>query len=237
MLSVDIIVPTYNRSDDIKKFVDEILKQTYPHFCVYIIDDHGECDLSWLTEFHDKISYKRLSKNQGQATARNVAIKEGIGDIIISLDDDAWFYEDDNAIEKVVNYFEQPNNTGCLMFDILEPGKEWLGDIRGLKNNEEIGSHITCGCAYQRKALDKIEGFNEFFHSGAEESDISLKLIYFGYNLVFSRKIRVFHNYNGSERSRKWYNKVRYNTTRNDLLIVLMYFPFLSGIFIIQQSI
>lgn len=230
MLSIDIIVPTYNRLDDIRVFVEEILKQTHPNFNVYIVDDFGACDLSWLKGYNEKIHYTRLSENQGQASARNVAIKKGKGDVIVSLDDDAWFYEDKDALKKVSEYFQNSSNIGCLMFDILEPEKKWLSEIRNLKEGEEIGSHITCGCAYPRTALEEIKGFNEFFHSGAEESDISLKLIFAGYQLIFGKKIRVFHNYNGSERSRKWYNKVRYNTTRNDLLIVLMYFPFLPGI-------
>ena len=225
MLSIDIIVPTYNRLDNIRKFIDEILKQTYLAFTVYIVDDCGECDLSWLIDYNIKIHYTRLERNQGQANARNVAIRKGKGDIVVSLDDDAWFFEDNEALSKLARRFNQSEKLGCLMFDILEPEKKWLSEIRGLKEGEVIGSHITCGCAYQRVVLENIGGFNEFFHSGAEESDIALKLIYFGYELVFSKEIRVFHNYNGSERSRKWYNKLRYNTTRNDLLIVLMYFP------------
>jgi glycosyltransferase involved in cell wall biosynthesis len=225
MLSIDIVVPTYNRPDDIKKFVDEILSQSYDNFNVFIIDDHGEADLSWLLSYNSKIHYTRLSKNQGQASARNIGIKKGVGDIVVSLDDDAWFYKDIEALKKVANYFMQPDKPGCVMFDIIEPDKKWLSEIRDLQEGEEIGSHITCGCAYQRKALEKIGGFNEFFHSGAEESDIAFKLIYNNYKLIFGKGVKVYHNYHGGERSRKWYNKVRYNTTRNDLLIVLMYFP------------
>ena len=225
MISIDIIVPTYNRLADIHKFVDEILAQTYPAFTVYIVDDCGECDLQWLVNYDAKINYIRLQRNQGQASARNVGIKTGKGDIVVSLDDDAWFFDDKEALAKLAERFTKYDKIGCLMFDVLEPEKKWLSEIRNLHDGEVIGSHITCGCAYQRIALEKIGGFNEFFHSGSEESDMTLKLLYFGYELVFTKQIRVFHNYNGKERSRKWYNKVRYNTARNDLLIVLMYFP------------
>ena len=105
MLSIDIVVPTYTRPDDIKKFVDEILSQSYDKFNVFIIDDHGEADLSWLLNYNSKIHYTRLSKNQGQASARNIGIKKGVGDIVVSLDDDAWFYKDIEALKKVANYF------------------------------------------------------------------------------------------------------------------------------------
>lgn len=42
---IDIIVPTYNRPNEIKKFVKEISKQNLLNFKVYIIDDYGEEDV------------------------------------------------------------------------------------------------------------------------------------------------------------------------------------------------
>ena len=105
MISIDIIVPTYNRLADIHKFVDEILAQTYPAFTVYIVDDCGDCDLNWLVHYDVKIHYIRLQKNQGQSSARNVAIKMGKGDIVVSLDDDAWFLDDKEALTKLAERF------------------------------------------------------------------------------------------------------------------------------------
>jgi GT2 family glycosyltransferase len=92
-------------------------------------------------------------------------------------------------------------------------------------DNQEIGFHITCGCAYSRKALDDISGFSNFFHSGAEEADITFKLIKKGYKIFFTDRVKVFHNFRPNERNQEWYRKYRRNTTRNDLLIVLMYYP------------
>jgi GT2 family glycosyltransferase len=227
---IDIIVPTYNRPDDIKRFIKEVLNQNYPNFSVYIIDDHGEDDLDWVSRVDHRIKFFRLNKNLGQSAARNFAIEKSEAEIIVSLDDDAWFFDDPDSLRKIVDYFQYDSTIGCVMFDVLEPNTVWLSKQRNIKDKEEIGSHITCGCAYRKSSLMKIGGFSNFFHSGAEETDISLKLINSGSKLIFGEKIKVFHNYNGGERSREWYNKVRHNTTRNDLLIVIMYYPLLLKI-------
>lgn len=227
MYSIDIIVPTYNRPKDLEKFVGEIEKQKYPHLKVFIVDDHGDIDIEHLIPKNEIFEFIRLGKNIGQAGARNVAIERSEGDIIVSLDDDAWFLNDPNALERTVDYFTRFPKMGCLMYNIIEPEKAYLSTLKGLKDGDEIGFHITCGCAYKRKAIEEINGFSNFFHSGAEESDISFKLIKKGYSLNFAESIKVFHNFNPLVRNDSWYIKYRKNTTRNDLLIVVMYYPLL----------
>lgn len=222
---IDIIVPTYNRAEEIKKFMAEIQKQTYPHFKVYIVDDCSTETIAHLIPQDDRFNYIRLDKNEGQASARNYGIEAGKGELIISMDDDAWFYNDTEALYKISDYFKDDREIGCLMFDILEPEKKWLSEQLALKDNQVIGSHITCGCTYTRKALIQINGFNGFFHSGAEETDISLRLIKNNFKIKFGDKIKVFHNYLPQKRNRKWYYQLRKNTTRNDLYIVVLHFP------------
>lgn len=224
---IDIIVPTYNRPDDIKKFVEEISKQSLRDFHVIIVDDCSTEIIKHLIPNNDsRYSYIRLKENRGQAFARNVAIEAGTGDIIVSLDDDAWF-ENANALEKLKDLFQDFPEMGCLMFNVRTPNDDYLSAIHNIcSSNQLIGSHITCGCAYTRKALLDIGCFSGFLHSGAEETDISLRLIEKKYEIRFSTEIRVFHNYLPKIRTKSWYRQLRYNTTRNDLLIVIMRYPF-----------
>jgi glycosyltransferase involved in cell wall biosynthesis len=223
---IDIIVPTYNRPEDIKKFVIEIQKQTYKNYHVIIIDDCSKEEIEHLIPKNNPcFTYIKLPKNKGQAFARNVGIEKGNGDIIVSLDDDAWF-ENEDGLGLVLEYFAKYKKLGCLMFDFRTPGDDYLSTTYSIKNDGDLtGSHVTCGCAYSRKALKDINGFGGYLHSGAEETDITLKLISKGYELRFSKKIKVFHNYIPSIRNNKWYRKLRFNSTRNDLMIVMMRYP------------
>lgn len=224
---IDIIVPTFNRPNDIEKFIFEIQKQEYKDFHVFIIDDCGEERIEHLIPQNNKFfTYIRLPENKGQAFARNIALEKGSGDIIVSLDDDAWF-ENLNALSLLEKYFKDYPNLGCLMFDVRTPQDDYLSVLHDIKNDAVvIGSHITCGCAYKREALVVIGGFGGYLHSGAEETDVTLKLLSQNYEIRFAKQILVFHNYLPSIRSKEWYRKLRFNTTRNDLMIVMMRYPF-----------
>jgi len=223
---IDIIVPTYNRPKDIEKFVHEIQKQTYEDFHVIIVDD---CSVETIENLippnHTKFTYVKLQENKGQAYARNVALEIGKGGIIVSLDDDAWF-ENADALSLIKEYFDLYQKLGCLMFDVRTPQDAFLSEIHSINEDaKKIGSHITCGCAYTRDALNSIGGFGGYLHSGAEETDVTLRLIAKGFELRFAKQIKVFHNYLPGIRSKKWYRKLRFNTTRNDLMIVMMRYP------------
>lgn len=219
---IDIIVPTYNRRSDIKRFVQEIQKQRYSNYHIYIVDDCGEEEIQDTIPDSTLFTYTRLTKNKGQAYARNVAIEKGKGEILVSLDDDAWFDSDAFALDKIVKYFHKYPDMGCLMLNVKLPSTSYNTT---LSPGEEIGLHITCGCAYTRKALKEIGMFNGMLHSGAEETDISLRLVRLNYQIRFAPDIKVFHNFQEKPRGKQWYHNVRYNTTRNDLLTVMLYYP------------
>lgn len=220
--NIDIIVPTFNRPLDLKKFIVEIQKQTYPNFKVWIIDDHGEIKIKQLIPQNDQFVFIRQPENKGQTYARNIAIESSSGDIVISMDDDAWFENDINALQKIINYFDEYSDLGCLMFNVATPLTDYT-------TNKEKGCsiplHITCGCAYQRNVIENIGGFSGYLHSGAEETDISLKIYSMNYKIRFAPDIKIFHNFNPNIRSKKWYRVNRYHCTRNDLLIVVMRYP------------
>tara|TARA_R110000796_G_scaffold28509_4_gene77924 strand:- start:31 stop:900 length:870 start_codon:yes stop_codon:yes gene_type:complete len=224
-MKIDIIVPTYNRPNDVVKFVEELRKQTYLDYKVYIIDDCSTSDLKSLIPENDlHYYYERLENNSGQAYARNYAASLGNGDIIIFLDDDAFFV-DSNGIELVAKTFEENEDIGFTMFNIKEPNRKWLNERKALNDFQEIGNFIACGCAFRRKAFDNCGGFKKEFHSYAEETDISMQLIKKSEKLVFVSNIKVFHNYNPGERNKIWIKRFKYNSVRNDLAIVLTRYP------------
>lgn len=224
-VSIDIIVPTYNRPKDIGKFIEEIQKQNIENFKVFIIDDHGDEDISHLIPKNSsKFHYYRLEKNSGQAYARNYALKIGKSPIVIFMDDDAWFLQKD-ALERIIHYFSTKIDLGCLMFNILEPNRDWLSNRNNIEDGAELAEFIACGVAFKRDAIELIGGFSSFLHSYGEETEISMRLIDANYKLYFGKKIEVFHNYIPDTRNRIWKNRFIHNTVRNDLLIIFIRYP------------
>lgn len=89
---VSIIVPAYNAEKTIKKTVESIINQTYTKFELIIIDDGSRDSTSALVEsYYDKRIKLIKKENGGVSSARNLGIKNAVGEYIAFCDaDDIW---------------------------------------------------------------------------------------------------------------------------------------------------
>lgn len=224
MILFDVIVPTYNRYDQLHEFFEgNASLANHPSVHFWFIDDCSpKFDPSVIPAWTN-LTLLRMETNGGQASARNVAIAKGSAPYLISLDDDAWFEDGAASLPELLSAFEKYPDTGCMMFNVATPNS----DYSNLPTGTEIPVSVACGCAYQRKAIAEIKGFSGFLHSQGEETETTLRLLLKGWKTRQVEGVKVFHNFDYTKRSAQWYHYVRYNTTRNDLLIVLMYYPLL----------
>jgi len=90
--SFSIIIPTYNRPNELKRCLDAISKMNYPRnqFEVIIVDDGGECALNHLIARHQKQIDLKIyrQKNAGPAMARNAGTTNARGNYFAFTDDD-----------------------------------------------------------------------------------------------------------------------------------------------------
>lgn len=221
---VDIIVPTYNRKHDLKKFIAEIEKQSYSNYIVHIVDDFGSEDLTKIIPSKPQFNFTRLPENRGQAYARNYAAAKSTGDYFVFMDDDAWFTSGDD-LQTVVDIMSGDSGIGCLMFDLLEPNRALLSERKKLKEGQILGDFIACACAFRKAAFLATDGFNPIFHSYGEETEIGIQLLQANYKIQFTQKVRVFHNYNPGARSLSWKKRFIKNSVKNDLLVINLRFP------------
>jgi GT2 family glycosyltransferase len=221
---VDIIVPTYRRYRELPEFFKRNEKLQFRNATIWVVDDFSpDFDRTAIPNWGN-LFLIRLEKNSGQANARNIALTRGKNPFVISLDDDAWFEDVSTGMAELERLFSGYPQAGCIMFNIATPSS----DYSDIKTGTRLALHVTCGCAYRRNVLEEIQGFSGFLHSQAEETDLSLRIYQAGYDIIFAQDIKVFHNFNPSFRSLSWYYMVRFNTTRNDLLIVVMRYPTLA---------
>lgn len=233
-IGFDIIVPTFNRYKELPLFFKKNEALNKSIFKVWIVDDFSDDYNPQIIPSWDNLIFLRQESNKGQAFARNVAIRKGTYPYVISLDDDAWFEDAELAVNELNRLFDTYPDAGCVMFNIATPDSSYST----LSTGTTLPLHVTCGCAYRREVLEQINGFSEFLHSQAEETDISLRIYQANWSIIFSNEIRVFHNFSPGLRTLQWYYNARHNTTRNDLLVVVMYFPLLLvGPFLIGKYI
>lgn len=110
---VSIIIPVYKAQDYISECIESILKQSYRHLEIILIDDAGgdnsikiaedlltPSDLRWFV-----IKYE---KNRGCSVARNDGVKQAHGEYLYFIDADDWMAP--NSIEKLIESAHRYNS-------------------------------------------------------------------------------------------------------------------------------
>jgi glycosyltransferase involved in cell wall biosynthesis len=95
MTEVSVIIPTFNRSEKVRRAVSSVLSQTFTDFEVIVVDDSSIDDtVDCLVQFKGKIRFIRHPKNLGVSASRNSGIKASQAPLIAFLDsDDYWMPE------------------------------------------------------------------------------------------------------------------------------------------------
>ncbi|MEO1184952.1 MAG: glycosyltransferase family 2 protein, partial [Cyanobacteria bacterium J06636_27] len=83
---LSIIIPTYNRPHFLPRAVKSALQQTVEEIEVIVVDDGSDEPVN--LEEHPRLKVITLSKNSGNAVARNVGLKAAKGQYVTYLDDD-----------------------------------------------------------------------------------------------------------------------------------------------------
>jgi glycosyltransferase involved in cell wall biosynthesis len=90
MPKVDVIIPTYNRSELLHSAITSVLNQTYQDFEIIVVDDCSEDDTPKVIKNFEnhKIRSIRHGTNQGEGRARNTGILNSNAEYVAFLDDD-----------------------------------------------------------------------------------------------------------------------------------------------------
>jgi len=137
---VSIITPCYNSERYIAKAIESVINQTFIDWELIIIDDKStDNSLSIIKEFlkiEPKIKLIEQDINIGAANARNIGIKNAIGEYISFLDsDDIWLPE---KLEKQIKYMRDNNIllTYCSYYTIDE--NDNIKNIRRAKDKVDF---------------------------------------------------------------------------------------------------
>src|SRR5690606_36602594 len=85
-----IVIPLYNRPQEIDELLFTLTQQDYPHFEVLIIEDGSEKDAKEIVDsYQDRLNIHYFYKeNAGQGFARNYGFERAKGDYFIVFDSD-----------------------------------------------------------------------------------------------------------------------------------------------------
>jgi len=115
--SVSVILPTYGRSEYLKKAVTSVVEQTYPAVELVVVDDCSSEPVSTLLDKIDttgvEVTLIRHAENRGACAARNTGIDEADGEYIAFIDDDDMWLE--TKIERQIDVMDSAGpNVGAV---------------------------------------------------------------------------------------------------------------------------
>lgn len=115
-----IIIPSYNRQDEIPYVLENLEQQTVYNFEVIIIDDCSKTPVEIKKLYPFPVHILRNEQNKGAAKSRNIGASNAKNDWLLFLDDDDRFHPEKceilaNAIEQncEINFIYHPAE--CVM--------------------------------------------------------------------------------------------------------------------------
>ncbi|QLB20324.1 glycosyltransferase [Vespertiliibacter pulmonis] len=180
-----IIVPSYNRKNEIPTLLKDLEKQTIYNFEVIIIDDHSIEPIEIHHTYPFKVTIIRNIQNKGAAESRNIGVANANYEWLLFLDDDDRFQPNKcELLAKTIDDFPEINfiyhPAKCIMvnenFTYLTHPYQNIDDItldNILKSNKIGGMPMI---AIKKSLFEDVGGLSTELLS-LEDYDFILKVI------------------------------------------------------------
>ncbi|MGD9852432.1 MAG: glycosyltransferase family 2 protein [Nitrospirales bacterium] len=203
---VSIIIPTYNRPDQLSSCLQAIDRLTYPRdrFEVIVVDDGSRVPLNSTVEhFSHRMAIKLVSQNNsGPAIARNRGADEAKGEILAFIDDDCT--PSPGWLHAIVDTYRDAPDCGIggktiniLTNNLYAETSQMLLDYLYEYYNQDLQSpkfFASNNLAFSRSAFLKSGGFSPIYRVPAgEDRELCDRWTTQGRHLRFAPDAIVFH--------------------------------------------
>jgi O-antigen biosynthesis protein len=223
-MRITVAIPCYNGSQYVSQTIESILSQSRSADEVLVIDD-GSTDDSVKIIQRYPVKLVQHKVNRGLAEARNTAIDEAQGDVLVFIDVDA--FADQRLIETLLHPYADPQIGGVggrgIESNIQSIADRWRrahAEQSHGKRSKDVPFLFGLCMSYRLEILKKVSGFNPLFTTNAEDVDLGLRVNAAGYSLRYLPEAKVYHQRTDSldslERAMmRWYESGYYATRVN----------------------
>ncbi|MBQ7489962.1 MAG: glycosyltransferase [Bacteroidales bacterium] len=202
-LRLSIIVPVYNRPDEVAELLESLSHQTNKNFEVLVIEDGStlKCD-KVCKKYEDKLNLHYYFKpNSGRSETRNYGMNHANGNYFIIFDSDCIMPE--GYVELVtkhlttsyVDCYGGPDAASHSFNDMQKAISYAMtsfmttGGIRGGKNVKEFTPR-SFNMGISKEAYQKVGGYKNMI---GEDIDLSLRLKEAGFKSQLFPDVYVYH--------------------------------------------
>lgn len=230
MPKYSIIVPVYNRPDEVDELLDSLQSQTYKDFEVVIVEDGSTVDCKWVVaKYESDLDIHYLVKeNGGQGFARNYGYERAKGEYLIVFDSDCliplhYLASVDSYLQAhPVDAYGGPD-AAHESFTITQKAINHVmtslfttGGIRG--NKKHVGQYHprSFNMGISRKVWEETKGYIIPFMG--EDMEFSTRIINSGFNTALIPDAFVYHKRRTDLRKffkqLKYFGRARINLSR-----------------------
>lgn len=203
-----VVVPTYNRRDNLVRFLESFSETTFPkhRYEVIVVDDGGSCQVASVgTSFSDRLDITVIRQEHGgPAAARNAGSSVARGTYLVFIDDDCTIPAD--WLENLATQFSgTPTSviTGrtlnALRGNMLSTASQVLIDYLYEYFNSGGGSarfFTSNNLALPASVFKEVGGFDaDFTHAGGEDRDLCDRLLQGNHGIVYNPRVEVRHSH------------------------------------------
>jgi len=209
--------------------IREIEKQDYDNKEIIIVDNGSSDETSTIiAQQYPHVKLITLEENIGCA-GRNYGIKAARNEIVVTLDDDVIFAEN-QSLKNIEAYFKKTKNVGVMIMKILD----WDGTLLALNwfhpksinlyaDKEFQTDYIPEGAVVFRKSVLERSGlYPESFFLSHEGPDLAYRIINSGFEIWYNPAVPVYHKCSPKGKTNWRYS---YFDTRNQIWLAVRNYP------------
>jgi GT2 family glycosyltransferase len=211
-LTISIVIITYNRPADMLDLVKNIawLEEAEQLESIIIVNNRSTESYEALEVFiktnpHLPFRYYVAPENLGVSRGRNDALQKSSADILVFLDDDALFANND-ALKQIKSIFSEDTinerELGIASFKVYYydtgelqqtafPHKQF--EKRKHLHHFDTAYFVGCAHAIRRTVFDHTGLYPDNFFYGMEEYDLSYRTLNAGFSIAYDDRVVIRH--------------------------------------------
>ncbi len=237
-----VVVPNYNGGKIVLECIQSILKQTYPHIELVVVDNAStDGSRAEIEKTFPQLRIIDSGYNAGWGIACNIGMKASESEYIVLVNNDAVL--DPHCVEEMVKVVTSDKRCGSVASRILLMDKPDTIEVCGLViyrdgfscgrgrlesanrylEAEEVFCANDCCCLYRREMINDIGDYDPDFFIYCDETDIGWRHQLAGWKCLYTPKAVAYHAHSRAAGSYSSFKA--YHVERNRLFICFKCFP------------